>query len=48
MLSVEGRRGIPAAHGSFDNDVDAIERLVKRVRGSAGRLPVEIESLRGF
>jgi len=44
----DGRGSIPAGHGSFDNDVEAITRLAKRVRGSGGRLPVVIESLRGF
>jgi len=46
----DGEVKIPAAHGSFDNDVAIVSRTLKRILGSApdAQLKEEIESLHGF
>jgi hypothetical protein len=38
---------IPAAHGSFDNDIDVMSRTVLRITGDA-KLAMPIDDLRGF
>jgi hypothetical protein len=38
---------IPLAHGSFDNDLDVITRLIKRVSGNA-KLVAPVDNLRGY
>jgi len=42
----DGQERIPAAHGSFDNDVKVITRTIGRILG--GPLGVPVESLHGF
>jgi hypothetical protein len=42
----DGERDIPAAHGSFDNDVQVVSRTIQRIVGGALKTPVE--SLRGY
>jgi hypothetical protein len=43
----DGERGIPAAHGSFDNDVAVMSRTLQRILQSPA-LTAPIENLRGF
>ena len=42
----DGLQEIPLAHGSFDNDVDTITRILKRILGKNLKFP--IENLRGY
>jgi hypothetical protein len=46
----DGEGDIPAAHGSFDNDVEVVSRTLTRILGSASgaALKAPIENLRGF
>lgn len=37
---------IPAAHGSFDNDIDVVTRTLERITGAALAMPVD--DLRGY
>ena len=42
-----GRATIPLAHGSFDNDIAAISRLLVRIVGKKN-LPAPVTELSGF
>lgn len=42
-----GRREIPIAHGTFDNDVDVLSETLREIRGGRS-LDAEVESLEGF
>ena len=42
-----GNGFIDLAHGSFDNDVGVIERLLMRIRGD-NQLPAAVENLKGY
>src|SRR5690606_26564823 len=46
ILSARPDRRIPAAHGSFDNDVEVMTHVLEQVIG--GPLPSPIENLQGF
>ncbi|MFA9560915.1 MAG: hypothetical protein ACERKU_01140 [Nitrospirota bacterium] len=37
----DGLQKIPLAHGSFDNDVDAMTRILKRILGKNLKFPIE-------
>lgn len=44
--TADGSRTIAMAHGAFDNDVEVVSEVLRRIRG--GKLAAEVESLAGF